>query len=181
MELPADLNLFAFDLDGTLAEFPIDYDSMREELRLFFSSESSFSPIIAEITRLSGKDPHLLAGAYRIIDKFELQSVSKCVQLTKTISMYNSTIKSKKSTAIITRNGRALVSEFLNYAKIPYPDLICSRDEVEILKPHKSHFQYVIDNIDVEPSSCLIIGDSYHDRELAENCGTKFLHVNDIK
>lgn len=181
MELPADLTLFAFDLDGTLANFPIDYNSMREELRLFFSSDSDFSPIIREITNLSDNNPELVEQAYRIIDKFELRSVSKCAPIWKTIEMYKSTHSSEKNTVIITRNGRALVSEFLNFVNIPNPDLICSRDEVEILKPDISHFQYVIENIDAAPHRCLIIGDSYHDSELANNCGANFLHVDDIK
>ena len=98
MDIPNNIKCVIFDLDGTLANFDIDYDSMRKDLKKLFKGYgeySDFTPLVQEIQRLSHKlqKPSLISESYNIIDKYELLSLKKCEPIKKTIDLYRELVK----------------------------------------------------------------------------------------
>jgi phosphoglycolate phosphatase-like HAD superfamily hydrolase len=179
MELQEDIECVMFDLDGTLAEFPIDYESMRSELRSLFSTDAELRPLIPEVKRLAGNDSKALEKAFSIIDKYELASLDKGQVLDNAAKLYVDSCEGPKKVAIVTRNGRKMVEEFLEREGLPIPDIICSRDDVENLKPHPEQVDFIKRRLKVT-GRMVLVGDSRHDRELAENTGIGFIGVEEI-
>lgn len=179
MELQEDIECVMFDMDGTLGEFPIDYESMRSELGDLFSTDAELKPLIPGIRRLAGNDSKVLEKAFSIIDKYELASLEESRVLENVAKLYRESCEGPKKVAIVTRNGRKMAEEFLKRERLPIPDLICSRDDAENLKPHPEQVDFIKSRLKVT-GRMLLVGDSRHDRELAENTGAGFMDVEEI-
>jgi phosphoglycolate phosphatase-like HAD superfamily hydrolase len=179
MELQEDIVCVMFDLDGTLGSFPIDYESMRSELRALFSTDSELRPLIPEVRRLADGDSEVFGKAFSIIDRYELASLEKSKKLDKVVKLYEEVCESPKKVAIVTRNGGEMAEEFLKKEGLPLPDLICSRDDVENLKPHPEQMDFIKRRLKVT-GRIVLVGDSRHDKELAENTGIEFMDVGKI-
>ena len=129
MELPEGVKGVIFDLDGTLADFPIDYEAMRKELKGLAAERglvSDFSPLVDEIRRIattSGFLKRLLA----VVDKHEVRSVSAAKPKNDVIKFYQACLKAGFRVAILTRNGRLMTEEFLRRFNLGMPAAICSR------------------------------------------------------
>jgi len=172
-----------FDLDGTLAKFPIDYDSMRGELKeLFIKSgkESSFKPLIQEIRRLAEEigDENILQEAFKIIDKYEEKAVKNSQLIGNTIEFYNKCMEKGIETAILTRNGKKMVNLFLSKYNLKKPKVICSRDDSVLLKPDPAQFEIIEKKTNFKKEEYLLLGNSEHDRELARNVSIRFINPN---
>lgn len=178
MDLPKDIKYLIFDLDGTLANFPIDYTKMRNKIKKLFSKyelQSDFKPIIPEIKRLSKNiEKNIEEKAYKIIDKYEKKSVRKSTPNIKLINLYKNYHKKNKYIFIMTRNGEAMVLDFLKKYKLPNPNLISSRNNCINLKPNEEQFNIIYEKFKDKKSKYLLIGDSFHDEELAKRVGIKF-------
>ncbi len=170
MVLPENIKCVIFDLDGTLAKFPIDYKSMRAELRKIFNTDSKFKPLIPEIKKYDEK------RGYEVVDKYELASVSKAVLMDEVIDLYKKSFDRK--VVILTRNGKKMVKLFLKNFNLPLPHLIVSRDDVSELKPNKAHLQPVFAKFGFKKEEYILIGDSKHDEELADNVGIDFINID---
>jgi len=175
MELPRNIKCIIFDLDGTLANFPIDYESMRKELRtLFDDKDQKFKPLIDSINNLSfdSKTPNILKRALSVVDKYELNSLDG-VKLNKEImDIYSGTELTK---IILTRNSSRLVNSFLEKFDLVKPQMILSRDDVVELKPSIEHIQPVFKKFKFDREEYLLIGDSVHDKLIAQSSKINYI------
>lgn len=175
--------IYLFDFDGTIVEeLNIDYSAIKAELCNLFNTKQNFSPLIDSIVNIS-KTEDSIRDAFDIIDKYELKSnpvINKEV-LSFIIELNFHNIK----VGIITRNGRKLIDTFLDNNDLTniIDNKISSRnDAYKFLKPNKKQFEVIRENFNVyESSNYTIIGNSYHDYELAKNCECNYIDVKILK
>jgi len=185
MELQRHARCVIFDLDGTLGRFDIDYDAIKKELGEFFSKYgrvSSFKPLVPEIRKLTSelKDEKILEHAFKIIDKYEEKSIMKSSVVEPARKLYEECLRKGTDVVILTRNSRRMVDLFLEKHGFRPPDLICSREDSVLLKPSPEHFKLIDEAYRYERKDYLIIGDSWHDKVLAEKLGIRFINTRDL-
>ncbi|MFZ2455621.1 MAG: HAD hydrolase-like protein [Candidatus Altiarchaeia archaeon] len=182
MDIPKNIKCVIFDMADTLANFPVDYPSMRGDLSSFIAAyglKSDFKPIVQDIRSIAKNlnKKELIRDMFDIIDRYETQSVDNSTPLENTIDLYKRCITAKKKVAILTRNGDRMVKEFLKHYALPDPHLIVSRDSCVNLKPHTEQFDFLNAFFGFKNSEYMLVGDGYHDRHLAEKTGILFLDV----
>ena len=57
-------------------------------------------------------------------------------------------------------------------------ELIVGRDNINNLKPHPEHLTYICNELNINPSEALVIGDSSRDIEAAINVGAYSIALN---
>jgi len=181
MDLPKGLKCIIFDMDGTLAEFPIDYDAMRKDLKekaSEFGIKSDFRPLIPSIREVAARsgNPRLLSELFAIVDRYEIESVKSCSIIAPAMRLYEKSFELGLKVAVLTRNGRRMVDTFLKGHRIKNPTVICSREDSALLKPHPDHLKPIESRFGFRKSEYLLIGDSEHDEQLAKNTGIRFVN-----
>ena len=68
------LKLVAFDLDGTLANLPIDWDALRARVREFMGTDHPLKPLGPSIPVAAKGDRELEEAAFRIVEEAELEA-----------------------------------------------------------------------------------------------------------
>lgn len=184
MDVPDGVKCVIFDLDGTLADFPIDYVAMRAALQALATTHrqhSNFRPLIPEARRLAGADHNLRSEFFAIIDKYETASLAAAVPHDNVLALYASCADRGLKTAILTRNGKKLVEGFLKRFHLATPDIICSRDDAEQLKPHPEQMEFVLKRLKLSPTNAMLIGDDEHDEALARVTHVLFHDCTKVK
>ena len=170
-----------FDLDGTLANFNLDYKAVRAEVRSFFikkdlpasilsTNESIFEMLKkAEILlKNNGKSEKTIkeirGKALAIAEKFELEaakSTSLLPGVAETLATLKKmglriglfTINSEKSTDYILKRFR--IARFF--------DAVIPRNRVKYVKPSIEHLEFVLKALGVDPSETMVVGDGVRD------------------
>ena len=185
MDIPKNIKCVIFDMGGTLAAFPIDYPQMRNDLAKYvaqYGISSDFKPLIQDIRSIAEqlKKPEIIIDMFKIIDEYELKSISTSSPIENIVDLYKKSLKEQKKVAILTRNGEKMVHAFLKKYGLPKPDAIVSRDTCANLKPHPEQFECLKKILCFEREEYMLIGDSHHDRDLAKKEGILFMDVNKI-
>jgi phosphoglycolate phosphatase len=174
-----------FDLDGTLANFNLDYKIVRAEVRSFFikkglpvsilsTNESVFemlkkAEIFLKNNGKSGKAIKEIRGkALAIAEKFELEaakSTSLLPGVAETLATLKKmglkiglfTINSEKSTNYILKRFR--IARFF--------DAVTPRNRVKCVKPSSEHLDFVLKVLEVDPNETIVVGDGVSDMKCA--------------
>jgi len=179
------LKAVIFDLDGTLANFNLDYKIVRAEVRSFFikkdlpasilsTNESIFEMLKkAEIfLKNNGKSEKAIkeirGKALAIAEKFELEaakSTSLLPGVAETLATLKKmglkiglfTINSEKSTNYILKRFR--IARFF--------DAVTPRNSVKYVKPNSEHLEFVLKALEVDPNETIVVGDGVSDMKCA--------------
>ena len=185
MELQKNIKCVLFDFDKTLINLNINYADMRNDLKNYFMHKnlnSDFKPLIGEIERLSKNTSDMkksISECYDIIDKYEVDSINSSKINEEVLNLYKNLINKNLFVVIITRNGNKVVKSFLKKFNLPFPNLISSRDSGSKLKPNLEQFERIHNISKFNYEEYLLIGDSYHDEELAKKIKISFIKVNE--
>ena len=68
------VKLAVFDLDGTLAHLPIDWDELRARVREFMGTDHPLKPLGPSIPIAAGGDKELEERAFKIVEEAELEA-----------------------------------------------------------------------------------------------------------
>jgi phosphoglycolate phosphatase-like HAD superfamily hydrolase len=167
-------NNIIFDFDGTLiTTMQIDYPKMKNELQKILQCENMNS--MYESINIYSKNEKMKKDCYDLIDKYESDSL-KHVKINNSImEMY---LKSKYK-IIVSRNGITPITYFFKNNNLPMPDFISCRNNCIKLKPHQEQIDIIFNNFNqLNKNNITIVGDSWHDEELAKNIGCEFLNSN---
>lgn len=175
-----------FDFDGTLFELKVDWLKVRQELKKllkFPGSAKDFKPLkprIQEIIkRLRDNDSTTLKvekieqQAYEIISKHEIKGAEEGYPHEGAKEILEWCQDQGTRVVILTRNTRSCVFPVLEKYQWPQPELIVGREDVEKEKPDPESGLLVLQNLNLQPEDCLIVGDSLPDMLLAKNLGIK--------
>ena len=168
-----------FDLDGTLIQLPINYDVIQKNLKEFFNISENLKPLIPTIIELSKNDQNKIKTAFSLICKEEILA-SKNFEIMDGAVEILKFLKSKNLIlCLVTMQCRAALNEILYKMNIlDLFDFVISRDE------NYDRFEQIqnsLDNISLNSSEVLVIGDRIHDVESAKKAGCiPILKINKI-
>ena len=168
-----------FDLDGTLIQLPINYDIIQKNLKEFFNISENLKPLIPTIIALSKNDQNKIKTAFSLICKEEIlasknfEIMNEAVEILKFLKSKNLIL------CLVTMQCRAALNEILYKMNIlDLFDFVISRDE------NYDRFEQIqnsLNNISLNSSEVLVIGDRIHDVESAKKAGCiPILKINKI-
>lgn len=73
--LPAFKKAYIFDLDGTLVTLPVNWEKVREELKLELKIGDQFPPILTMLDTTFADRPDIRRRVLSIIDRYEMEAV----------------------------------------------------------------------------------------------------------
>lgn len=178
-----------WDLDGTLIHFKIDFIRARREtftiLRKHGIAEEHLSlkmgivdtfNIASKIFKAKGLTEQDIKGIIQEVDqvviKIEQEAALNASMIEGIDKVLEFNKKNQLKQAVYTYNNsnNAKISlETVNL--LSYFSLIAGRDSIENPKPHPDHLRYICENLNVDPSEIVVIGDHARDMEGAINLG----------
>lgn len=177
-----------FDFDGTLVPC-LDLRAMKRKVLDFTVRESGIareaieSMMMVEFIehthqwlRQQGKRPDYFERAHALVKNIELDAAVNTRLFSGTEDVLTRLQKKGFALGIVTRNCKDAVHTM-------YPEVgevcasIITRDEARYLKPDPRHLQQCLDELDVQASQCLMVGDGIIDIQIAKAIGAASLAV----
>jgi HAD superfamily hydrolase (TIGR01549 family) len=175
-----------FDLDGTLANFNLDYKAMRSEVRTYLISihvpvsvldvnESIFEMLKkAEIfIKNNVKSPdafqEVRAHALSIAERYEMEAAATTSLLTGAVETLKTLQKMHLKMGLCTTSSEKAANYILQRFKIDgFFQVVVSRDKVKYVKPNTEQLETALKTLGVYAKSALIVGDSVVDMQSAQ-------------
>ncbi|MDH5460558.1 MAG: HAD family hydrolase [Candidatus Bathyarchaeota archaeon] len=174
-----------FDLDGTLADFNLDYRAVRADVRSFLikrglpasvlsTNESIFEMLKkAEIFLKNNSESkkaveEIFGKALAIAEKYELEaakSTSLLPGVTETLKILK---KMGLKTGLFTINSEKSTNYILKRFRIAgFFDAVIPRNSVKYVKPSSEHLEAALKALGVNPDEAMVVGDGVSDMKCA--------------
>jgi SAM-dependent methyltransferase len=158
-------DLVLFDFDGTLFRLGTDWAGLRSELQAL-AREQGVETNGAGIFELA-----LALDADETVARAELAGLDTGSTLDPGVELYRRYAESGVLLAVVTHNGREVVEAFFARRDLPAPAEIFDRRALGMIKSESQ----VLAAYARDASSVVVVGDSEHDRALAERLGAEFV------
>ena len=152
-----------FDMDGTLVDSRLDFESMRREMDLPVGS-----PILEALERLPDEDA---ARCRQILHRHELAGADRATLLPGVIELRAALAQRGLRQALATRNSREITTAALARLKLPF-EIALTRDDGPV-KPDPWPVLHVCQQWRVSPSDVVVIGDYRFDIECGRAAGSR--------
>ena len=174
-----------FDLDGTLANFNLDFKTLRSEVRSYLMrigipasvlnvNETIFEMLIkAEIFvknngKAAGGFGKIRSQALAIAEKFEMEAASTTSLMTGANGALKELKQMNIKMGLCTTSSEKAANYILNRFKIAgFFQIVVARDKVKYVKPHTEQFEIALKALGATSQSAVIIGDSVVDMQSA--------------
>jgi histidinol phosphatase-like enzyme len=165
-----------FDFDETIiSKMPINYEKMKKELQNILKC-TNMDSMYDSINKYS-ENESVKKECYMLIDTYELDAINNVTINDCIMDMY---LKSSYK-IIVSRNGYIPIKYFFEKNNLPLPDFISCRDNCSNLKPNPEQINIIFNKFsNLNKNNIIIIGDSWHDIELAKNVGSCYLHPKNL-
>lgn len=174
-----------FDLDGTLANFNLDYKALRSEVRSYLmrtgvptsvlhTNESIFEMLKkAEIFHKNSGKPEAFEGirsqALAIAEKYEMEAAATTSLMPGANEALKELKKMKIKRGLCTTSSEKAECYILERFKIAdYFEVVVPRDRVKYVKPSTEQFELTLKTLGVRPGATVIVGDSTADMQSAK-------------
>lgn len=174
-----------FDLDGTLAEFNLDYKKVRAEVKqllvknglpgsLFSIKQSIFemlrkAQVCMRNNGLQEEYPVIRNQVLSIASKHEIEAAHKTSLLPGVLETLKVLKSMNLKLAIFTINGKKPTEVILgNYNLSRFFDAIITRELVPDVKPDPSHLEAVLRALEVPAHETIVFGDGLTDMKSAK-------------
>lgn len=165
---PADVDVFVFDLDGTLVRFAIDWREIRAEVARLLDTDEPLSPLIPEVERLVD-DPELRRRVYTLIDDAEVASTVDFRPDEETLELFRRLRNRGLRLALVTLQGRRPALEAVQRIGLQGSfDVVITRDDV---KARQDQIAMALRRLGVAPERALVIADRQADMVAAKALG----------
>jgi phosphoglycolate phosphatase len=170
-----------FDLDGTIADFNLDYKSLRADVRSYLLKEGvppSTIKVNENIFEMLNKTEIFLKNSEKkpasfeeirkktlaIAETYELDAAIHTNLLPGTLVTLKALRSMGLKTAICTLNSQRSVEIILNRFRMgDYFDAVVSREKVRKVKPNPEHCETTLKTLDVNAEETIMVGDSVND------------------
>lgn len=174
-----------FDLDGTLANFNLDYKAMRSEVRTYLMSihvpvsvldvnESIFEMLkkaeifVKNSTKSADAFEEVRSRALSIAERYEMEAATTTSLLTGAVETLKDLKKMNLKMGLCTTSSEKAANYILQRFKIDgFFKVVVSRDKVKYVKPHTEQLELALKTLGVHAKSALIVGDSIFDMQSA--------------
>ncbi|MCW4053050.1 MAG: HAD family hydrolase [Candidatus Bathyarchaeota archaeon] len=174
-----------FDLDGTLAEFNLEYKTVRAEARRFLINQgfpASTLSVNESIFEMLGKAQVYLRNnglsdkfsatrkrVFSIAEKYELLAARETYLLPGTSETLKALREMKLKLGIFTLNGEKSTDYILKNLRLKrYFDAVVTRETTTDVKPDASHLSTVLEKLGVKPEEAIVVGDGTVDMKSAD-------------
>ena len=175
-----------FDLDGTLAQFNLDYKALRSEVRTYLMSihvpvsvldvnESIFEMLkkteifVKNSTKSSEAFEEVRTHVFSIAERYEMEAATTTSLITGAVETLKELQKMNLKTGICTTSSEKAANYILQRFKIDgFFKVAVSRDKVKYVKPHTEQFELALKKLGVHAKATLIVGDSIVDMQSAK-------------
>lgn len=172
----ADVDLFVFDLDGTLVHFAIDWREIRAEVARLLETDEPLSPLIPEVERLVA-DPELRRRVYTLIDDAEVAASAGFRPDPETLQLFRSLKERGLRLALVTLQGRRPALEAVQRIGLQGSfDVVITRDDV---KARQDQIAVALRRLGVAPERALVIADRQADMTAAKELGCVTFAIGD--
>jgi HAD superfamily phosphoserine phosphatase-like hydrolase len=176
------IELFIFDLDGTICKLDIDWDELKNFLRKKYGTDLNFEYLDVGIENLERKlGEKAKKEAYEIVRKYELRGVKKLKPIKKVLKLIKILKQQNKTLAIFSSNLKETVEKALKKLKIIEDfEIIISKEDVKKHKPSCEGLKKIIKLSKVSKEKVIYIGDKKKDLEAGKRAGIKTILVSQI-
>ena len=176
-----------FDLDGTLANFNLDYKALRSEVRTYLMSTGVPASLLdvnerifemlkkAEIyVKNSSKSngsafEEIRKQVLLIAEKYEMEAATTTSLLSGAVETLKDLKKMNLKIVLCTTSSEKASNYILKRFKIDgYFQVVIPRDKVKYVKPATEQFELALKTLGVHAKSALIVGDSVVDMQSAK-------------
>ena len=169
-----------FDLDGTLADFNLDYKTVRTDVKSFLTKEGLPSSILSTresifemlkkteiFLKNNGKSAEvkrIREKALKIAEEHELEAAKNTSLLPGVRETLKALRKMKLKLALFTINSEKSAKYILQRFKIAkFFDVLIPRNRVRYVKPNEEHLKVTLDALGVNPEEAIVVGDGSSD------------------
>jgi len=152
-----------FDLDGTLVDSHLDFESMRREIGL-----PSGTPLLEAVATLSGDEA---ARAWEILERHERLGAQIATVIAGVAELLGELHRRGIRIAVVTRNGREFVRSTLERLELPI-ELVMTRDDAPA-KPNPAAILQILQAWQLPAERVAMIGDFRFDLEAGRAAATK--------
>ncbi len=174
-----------FDLDGTLANFNLDFKALRAEVRSYLMrigvpasvlnvNESIFEMLTKTEIFIKHNGKAALAfeevrgQVMAIADKYEMEAASTTSLIPGANGMLKELKRMNIKMGLCTTSSEKAVNYILNRFKIEdFFQIVVARDKVKYVKPHTEQFEIALKALGATSQSTVIVGDSVVDMQSA--------------
>ncbi|MBN2135247.1 MAG: HAD family hydrolase [Acidobacteria bacterium] len=156
-----------FDFDGTITKPYFDFGLIKDEIGM------PRDRLIIEY--LEGKDEKFVRHANEVLDKWEMKAAREAELNPNVLETMDLLKNNSIKTAVLTRNKRESIDIVMQKFPLSF-DYIHTRD-IEPVKPDPASMQAVIDNLGIDVSKTLTIGDYEHDIKCGKDAGTWTMYL----
>ncbi len=184
-----------WDLDGTIIHFKINSSKARRATikilvnygidkkslsikRSILDNTNVSKKIFKQMGYSSGQINKIFKEVDKKISKIEHKAAlnAKKIRGIEEVLLFAKKKSLKQAIYTFNKQRHAKISlEKVNL--LNYFDVIIGRDNVQNPKPHPEHLLEICDNLNVDPSEILVIGDNFRDIEGAINVGARSIAV----
>lgn len=157
-----DIELIAFDLDGTLIEFNLPFDRIRKEIGI----KKRF--ILESIMEMDGERKK---RALEVLKRYEIESAKEARPMYFASELLEALEREGILKGVVTRNSREsvkIVSERFGFKF----DFVITREDTEP-KPSPKPIILALKMFDIKPRRALTVGDFLFDLMAGKKAGTK--------
>ncbi len=174
-----------FDLDGTLVEFKLDYNTERAELIQLLTDQGVPASILSmnggmfgtlkkveTYMRNTGKKAkeidRVRETVLSLADRYELQAARETDLVPGALEALNALRNMKLKMSLFTIDGEKATSFVLRRFRIGhFFDAVITRDVVAAVKPDPAHLKAALEALNVTPYEAIVVGDSTLDMRCA--------------
>lgn len=160
-----------FDLDGTLIELPIDYDTLFRRVAEIMKKKS-VRPFLETIRSANRIERECIL---RIWDKVEREAIPYAIVNSAVLRIYKE--YEKKPRVLVTMQGQRTVDSVLKCFDLSF-DFCITR---ELSLDRTEQLMLAIKKLNLAPERIIFVGNEEYDQRAAEKAGCQFRRVGERK
>lgn len=171
---PKDANAFVFDLDGTLASIPVDWEAVRGALKAVTGSEEEFRPVFPTIGHVIRARPELERPVFETIDRFEWAALPASTIHDGAFQLL-SALASRATISLVTMQGRLSAQKILESHDLKrfFSSVFTREDSID----RAEQIEMAIRAMGADLKKTVFVGDRINDLNAAEKVGVPFVMV----
>jgi phosphoglycolate phosphatase-like HAD superfamily hydrolase len=165
---------FVFDLDGTLATIPVDWDGVRGRLREVTGGAAEFRPVFPTIGEVIAREPKLGRGIFAVIDEFEWAAVPSA-RLYDGAFQLLSKLSDRARVSLVTMQGRRAATKVLEMFELKqfFSYYFTREDSLD----RAEQVEMALSSMKAKKPSSVFVGDRLNDLNAARKVGVAFIMI----